>query len=70
MVPRLSSSAIAGGRGIDAVVAIRAGATGVSLYFNQDLENLPDPKRLLRGSGKQTNFIQVEAASRFGASTT
>ena len=49
-------------RGIDAVVAIRAGATGVSLYFNQGPE-LPDPKGLLRGSGKQTRFVQVEAAS-------
>ena len=48
-------------KGIDAVVAIRAGATGVSLYFNQGPE-LPDPKGLLRGSGKQTRFIQVEAA--------
>src|SRR5580693_2342407 len=47
-------------RGIDAVVAIRAGATSVFLYFNQGLE-LPDPKGLLRGSGKQTRFIQVEA---------
>jgi hypothetical protein len=50
-------------RGIDAVVAIRASADGVSLYFNQGPE-LPDPKGLLRGSGKQTRFIQVEAASR------
>jgi hypothetical protein len=50
-------------RGIDAVVAIRASADGVSLYFNQG-PKLPDPKGLLRGSGKQTRFIQVEAASR------
>jgi hypothetical protein len=50
-------------RGIDAIVAIRAGAAGVSLYFSQGPE-LPDPKRLLRGSGKQTRFIQVEAASQ------
>ena len=55
-------------RGIDAVVAIRAGAGGVgeggvSLYFNQGRE-LPDPKGLLRGSAKQTRFIQVEAASQ------
>ena len=49
-------------RGIDAVVAISARATGVSLYFNHGPQ-LPDPKRLLRGSGKQTRFIQVEAAS-------
>jgi hypothetical protein len=48
-------------RGIDGVVAIRASATGVSLYFSQGPQ-LPDPKRLLRGSGKQVRFIQVEAA--------
>ena len=50
-------------RGIDAVVAISARATGVSLHFNQGPQ-LPDPKRLLLGSGKQTRFIQVEAASQ------
>lgn len=50
-------------RGIDAIVAIRASADGVSLYFSQGPQ-LPDPKRLLRGSGKQTRFIQVEAASQ------
>lgn len=50
-------------RGIDAVVAIRASATGVSLYFNQG-PRLPDPQRLLRGSGTQTRFIPVEAAGR------
>jgi hypothetical protein len=50
-------------RGIDSIVAIRACATGVSLHFSQGPQ-LPDPKRLLRGSGKQTRFIQVEAASQ------
>jgi hypothetical protein len=50
-------------RGIDAIVAIRASATGVSLYFSQGPQ-LPDPQRLLRGSGKQTRFLQVEAASQ------
>ena len=50
-------------RGIDAIVAIAARATGVSLYFSQGPQ-LPDPERLLRGSGKQTRFIQVEAASQ------
>jgi hypothetical protein len=50
-------------RGIDSIVAIRASATGVSLYFSQGPQ-LPDPKRLLRGSGKQTRFIQVESASQ------
>ena len=50
-------------RGIDGIVAIRASATGVSLDFSQGPQ-LPDPNRLLRGSGKQTRFIQVEAASQ------
>lgn len=50
-------------KGIDAVVAIRADAKGVFLYFNQG-PHLPDPQRLLRGSGKQTRFIQLEAARR------
>jgi hypothetical protein len=50
-------------RGIDGVVAIRASDTGVSLYFSQGPQ-LPDPKRLLRGSGKQVRFIQVEAAGQ------
>ncbi|MDT4966900.1 MAG: hypothetical protein QOJ64_1637 [Acidobacteriota bacterium] len=53
-------------RGIDSIVAIRACATGVSLYFSQGPQ-LPDPKRLLRGSGKQTRFIQVEAASQLAS---
>jgi hypothetical protein len=50
-------------QGIDSIVAIRASATGVSLYFSQG-PKLPDPKRLLRGSGKQTRFIELESASQ------
>jgi hypothetical protein len=50
-------------RGIDAVVAIAARANGVFLYFSQG-PRLPDPKRILLGSAKQTRFLQVEAASR------
>jgi hypothetical protein len=49
--------------GIDSVVAIKAQATGVSLYFSQGPQ-LPDPKPLLQGSGNQTRFVQVEAASQ------
>ena len=49
--------------GIDAVLAIRADASGVSLYFGQGPQ-LPDPKRLLRGSAKQTRFIPIETASQ------
>lgn len=50
-------------QGIDSIVAIRASAAGVSLYFGQG-PKLPDPKRLLRGSGKQTRFIELDAASQ------
>jgi len=46
--------------GIDSVVALAGRADGVSLYFNQG-QQLPDPKGLLSGSGRQTRFIQVEA---------
>ena len=48
-------------RGSDSVVAIAARANGVRLYFNQG-PTLPDPKKLLLGSGKQTRFIWVESA--------
>jgi len=49
--------------GIDGIVAISARATGVALYFNQG-HHLPDPKKLLQGSGKQTRFVPVDAASK------
>lgn len=49
--------------GIDGIVAISARATGVALYFNQGTQ-LPDPKKLLQGSGKQTRFIPLNAASQ------
>lgn len=50
-------------RGIDGIVAISARADGVTLFFNQG-PKLPDPQRLLKGSGKQTRFIPIETASR------
>jgi hypothetical protein len=50
-------------RGIDGIVAISARATGVALYFNQGPQ-LPDPKKLLLGSGKQTRFVRVDAAGQ------
>ena len=48
-------------RGIDAIVSIAARADGVDLYFNHGPQ-LPDPKKLLLGSGKQARFVRVEAA--------
>jgi hypothetical protein len=48
-------------QGIDAPVSIAARADGVDLYFNQGPQ-LPDPKKLLQGSGKQTRFVRLETA--------
>jgi len=47
-------------RGIDAIVSIAARVNGVDLYFDHGPQ-LPDPKKLLLGSGKQTRFVRVEA---------
>ena len=48
-------------RGYEGVFAIRASADDVRLYFNQG-KRLPDPAKLLRGSG-QARWIQLEGAS-------
>ena len=49
-------------RGIDSIVSIALLADGVRLYFMHGPQ-LPDPKRLLLGSGKQVRFVQVKSAS-------
>ena len=49
-------------RGYEGVLAIRGSADGVRLYFNRGKE-LPDPEKLLQGSGSQTRWIHVEGAS-------
>jgi hypothetical protein len=49
-------------RGYEGVLAIRASGNGVRLYFNRGKE-LPDPAKLLQGSGTQTRSIHMEAAS-------
>ncbi len=49
-------------RGYEGVFAIRAGANGVRLYFNRG-KGLPDPAKLLQGSGNQTRWIHLEGAS-------
>ena len=51
-------------RGYEGVFAIRASASanGVRLYFNRGKE-LPDPAKLLQGSGNQTRSINLEGAS-------
>jgi hypothetical protein len=48
-------------RGIDGIISIAARADGVDLYFSHGPQ-LPDPKKLLRGSGKQTRFIRLQGA--------
>jgi hypothetical protein len=48
--------------GYEGVLSIRADSDGVKLYFNSGKE-LPDPERLLQGSGKQTRLIHLEGAS-------
>jgi hypothetical protein len=48
--------------GYDGVLAIRASADGVKLYFNRGKE-LPDPEKVLRGSGNQARSIDLEGAS-------
>jgi hypothetical protein len=49
-------------RGYEGVFAIRGSADGVRLYFNRG-KGLPDPAKLLQGSGNQTRWIHLEGAS-------
>ena len=48
--------------GYDGVLAIRASADGVKLYFNRGKE-MPDPEKWLKGSASQVRFIDLESAS-------
>ena len=48
-------------QGIDAPVSMTARADRVELYFNNG-PKLSDPKKLLRGAGKMTRFIQLKSA--------
>ncbi|MBK7406006.1 MAG: hypothetical protein IPJ41_15660 [Phycisphaerales bacterium] len=49
-------------RGYEGVFAIRASEEGVKFYFNSG-KGLPDPERLLQGSGNQARWILLEGAS-------
>jgi len=49
-------------RPTDSVLSIAAGANGVGLCFIQGAR-LPDPKKVLLGSGNQTRFIRLESAA-------
>ncbi len=48
-------------RPTDSILSIAAGANGVGLCFIRGA-SLPDPHKLLLGSGKQTRFIRIESA--------
>jgi Domain of unknown function (DU1801) len=45
----------------DSIISIAAGASGVGLCFIRGA-SLPDPHKILLGSGTQTRFIRVESA--------
>jgi hypothetical protein len=46
----------------DAILSIAAGASGVSLCFIRGA-TLPDPAKILQGSGKQTRFVRLPTAA-------
>jgi hypothetical protein len=46
----------------DSILSIAAGANGVGLCFIHGAR-LPDPKRILLGSGNQTRFIRLDSTS-------
>lgn len=46
----------------DCIVSMAAAANGVGLCFLRGA-SLPDPKKVLLGSGKQTRFIRLETAA-------
>jgi hypothetical protein len=46
----------------DAIISLAAGANGVGLCFIHGA-SLPDPGKILLGSGNQTRFIRLESAA-------
>ena len=48
-------------RASDSIVSMAAGANGVGFCFIYGAK-LPDPKKILLGSGSQTRFIRLESA--------
>src|SRR5262245_16175169 len=50
-------------RPTDSVLSFAARANGLGLCFIYGAK-LPDPKKLLLGSGKQTRFLRVESAAQ------
>ena len=54
-------------RGYAGVFAIHAGEQGVKLYFNH-AKGMPDPEKLLQGSGSQMRWMPLESASTLARS--
>lgn len=48
--------------GYEGVLGLRGSESGLKLYFNRGKE-LPDPSRLLKGSGTMARSIDVDSAS-------
>jgi hypothetical protein len=48
--------------GYEGVLALRASADGVRLYLNRG-KGLPDPEKLLQGSGSQVRWVPVAGAA-------
>lgn len=46
----------------DAIVSVAAGANGVGLCFIHGAR-LPDPKKILLGSGRQTRFVRLDSVA-------
>jgi hypothetical protein len=49
-------------RASDSIVSVAAGASGIGLCFIYGA-GLPDPKKILLGSGKQTRFIRLDSVN-------
>jgi hypothetical protein len=49
-------------QGIESILSIAARPDGLRLYFSNG-PTLPDPKRILQGSGKQARYVEVNAVS-------
>src|SRR5437899_9274028 len=50
----------------EAIFSIAVGARHVNLCFLQAASKLPDPQKLLRGSGKQARHIRLESEGSHG----
>jgi hypothetical protein len=49
-------------QGIESILSVAARPDGLRLYFSNG-PTLPDPNRILQGSGKQARYVEVNAVS-------